>query len=160
MAPIPVTTTRRRMMAMSGKRSTTRVAVAATLTLRYACQAGERTRRDTMNEYRPDQGRGGQDPDEWPRWPIPHVQDANVRPALGRREAPLDVHPGCDTLDVPEPDCRCRVVDFHLGQPPRRPAQEPERTVRRHLDEPATIARSFADPHEAVVREVGWPFLD
>jgi len=146
-------------MAMSVKRSTTKVAVAATLTLRYASQAGERTRRDTMNEYRPDHGRGGEYPDERPTWPIPHVQDANVRPAVCRREAPLDVHPCRDTAHVPEPDCRRRVVDFHLGQPPRRPAQQSEGTVGRHLDEPATIAGGLANPHEAVMREMRRPFF-
>ena len=65
-----------------------------------------------MNEYRPDHIGGGEDSDERPSRPVPDVENANERPALSGREAPLDIHPRGYTTDVPESDRRGGVVDL------------------------------------------------
>ena len=93
-----------------------------------------------MNEYRPDHRRGGKDPDQRPGRPVPDVQDANERPAVGRREAPFDIHATGNTLDMAESDCRRRMIDFHLGQPPRGPARPGRTGDRPTSDESATVA--------------------
>ena len=113
-----------------------------------------------MNEYRADHVRGGEDSDERPSRPVPDVDDANERPAVSRREAPLDIHPGCYTTNVPKSDRRGRVVDFHLRKPPRWPADEPEWTIGRHLDQTTAVGRIFPKSNVAVVREVCRPLLD
>src|SRR5690348_12101937 len=125
MAPIPVMTTRRRIAGGvgAGARSATWEAVRASRAIRNASQAGERSRRDAMNEYRPDHIRGGKDPDEWPVGAVPDVQHANERAAIDWFETPLHVHAGSNAADMPEPDCRGRMVHLHFREPPRRPAE-------------------------------------
>src|SRR5688572_12637031 len=101
MAPIPVMTTRRRMDECNGcERSAPRGLTSPRLALRNASQAGERARRDTVNEYRADHRRGCEDPDQRPLRAVPDVQDPDARSAVSRREAPLHVHPRRNTPDM------------------------------------------------------------
>ena len=124
-APIPVTTTRRRMAendrAVSGQRRARRAC--ATLTLRNASQAGERSRRDPVNEYRSDHRVAAKIPISGQRGPSQTcTMRTCVPPSAGVKLHSTSIPVG-DTADVAESDCRRRVIDLHLRQPPRRPVR-------------------------------------
>ena len=112
-----------------------------------------------MNEYRADHAGGGGDSDERPSRPVPDVKNANERPAFSWREAPLDIHPGRYTTNVPKSDRRGRVVDFHLRKPPRWPGEHPKRAIGPHLHQTTAVGRVFPKSDVAVVREMCRPLL-
>ena len=80
-------------------------------------------------------------------------------PSVDAAERPLDVHAGRDAVDVAVAHRRRALVHRHLRQPPRRPRERAERAVRRHLDEPAAVARAPPEAHEPIVRQVRRPLL-
>lgn len=100
---------------------------------------------------------------------LPYVNDANLRPIFGRREAPLDVHAFRDTPDVPESDGWLMCIHLHQGEPPRRPIQtyapagaQLKGPICGHLHCSAGVAasRHFPEANEAIMRKVGRPILD
>ena len=123
-------------------------------------EAGQRARCDAVHEDRTDHRGRGEDADERPARAVPRVHDAHARAVALRSEGPFDVHALGDTPDVTESDRRRRVIHAHLRTPPRRPAEDAERAPRRHLDHAAAVARTLAEPHPAIVREMRRPMLD
>jgi hypothetical protein len=99
---------------------------------------------------------------------VPYVHDSYVRTGWRRNEGPFDLHPFRNAANVTKSDRRPGGRNAHLGEPPRRPVDaqarartpgEFERSVRRHLHEPAAVGPPRPKSYVSIMRQMARPLL-
>src|SRR6185503_2061409 len=133
--------------------------------LRDSRQPLQRARRDPVHEQGTDHARRGYTTNQRPTWAVPDMHDTDAGASLHWLKGPLDLHSRCYPFNVTETDARiitaarALALHRHLGDPPRGPLHRAERTVGRHLHEPAVVARAFAESDGPVVTQQLRPSL-